>query len=107
MELPFEKKVCRYWKQKLYTLVNQEETQEIRLPESMPDVGRVICSWGQAVIRSKDWRSGGIGVSGGVMVWVLYAPEGGGDLQHIESWIPFQSRAEFPDDAEDGTIRVE
>lgn len=107
MELPFEKKVCRYWKQKLYTLVNQEETQEIRLPESMPDVGRVICSWGQAVIRSKDWRSGGIGVSGGVMVWVLYAPEGGGDLQHIESWIPFQSRAEFPDDGEDGTIRVE
>lgn len=107
MELPFEKTVCRYWKQKIYTLKDQEETQEVRLPESMPDMGRIISSWGQVILRGKEWRTGSIGINGGVMVWVLYAPEGGGPLQRMESWIPFQSRVEIPDGGEDGTIRLE
>ncbi len=107
MELPFEKTVCRYWKQKLYTLVNREETQELKLPDSMPDVGRVISCWGQVILRGKDWRDRGVSVSGGVMVWVLYSPEDGGALQRLESWIPFQARADFPDSAGDGAIRVE
>lgn len=107
MELPFEKTVCRYWKQKLYTLLNREETQELKLPDSMPDIGRVISGWGQVILRGKDWHSNGIGVSGGVMVWVLYAPEDGGALQRLESWIPFQIRADLPDIGEDGVIRVE
>lgn len=107
MELPFEKTVCRYWKQKLYTLENREETQELRLPDSMPDVGRVISSWGQVILRGKDWHSRGVGISGGVMVWVLYSPEDGGALQRLESWIPFQARADFPEPGDDGVIRVE
>lgn len=107
MELPFEKTVCRYWKQKLYTLVNREETQELKIPESMPDVGRVISSWGQVILRGKDWRDRGVGVSGGVMVWILYSPEDGGALQRLETWIPFQARAELPESSEDGVIRVE
>ena len=107
MELPFEKTVCRCWNQKLYTLVNREETQELRLPDSMPDVGRVISSWGQVILRGKDWRDRGIGVSGGVMVWVLYSPEGGGALQKLESWVPFQARADFPEPGEDGVILAE
>ena len=107
MELPFEKTVCRYWKQKLYTMVNREETQELRLPESMPDVGRIISSWGQVILRGKDWQDRSLGISGGVMVWVLYAPEDGGALQKLESWIPFQARTELPDSTGDGVIRVE
>lgn len=107
MELPFEKTVCRHWRQKLYTLVNQEETQELKLPESMPDVGRIIASWGQTVLRGKDWRTSGAGISGGVLIWLLYAPEGGGPLQRLESWIPFQTRVDFADSGEDGTLRVE
>lgn len=107
MELPFEKTVCRYWKQKLYTLVNREETQELRLPDSMPDVGRIISSWGQVILRGKDWHDRSLGISGGVMVWVLYSPEDGGALQRLESWIPFQARAELPEKCVDGMIRVE
>ena len=73
MELPFEKTVSRFWQQKLYTPVMREETQEYKLPEGMPDVGRIIAAWGQVVLRGKEWRSRHIGLSGGVMVWVLYA----------------------------------
>ena len=107
MELPFEKTVCRHWRQKLYSLVRQEETQELKLPESMPDVGRVLAVWGQTVIRGKDWRDTGAGISGGVLVWMLYVPEDGGALQRVESWIPFQSRVDFPERGEDGVLRVE
>lgn len=107
MELPFEKTVCRYWKQKLYTLVNREETQEVKLPDSMPDVGRIIASWGQVILRGKDWRGSGLGINGGVMVWVLYAPEDGGALQKLESWIPWKASVDFTEHGDDGVIRVE
>ena len=88
MELPFEKTVCRYWKQKLYELRGSEQTQELRIPEGMPDVQRVISAWGQVVLRGKEWRDRGIGIHGGIMVWVLYQPEGEEGLQRLESWIP-------------------
>ena len=107
MELPFEKRVSRFWQQKLYTPVMQEETQEYKLPEGMPDVGRIIAAWGQVVLRSKEWRSRHIGLSGGIMVWVLYAPEGGGEPRRIESWLPFSARVEHSHDGEEGVIRAE
>ena len=107
MELPFEKTVSRFWQQKLYTPVMREETQEYKLPEGMPDIGRVIAAWGQVVLRGKEWRSRHIGLSGGVMVWVLYAPEGGSEVRKIESWIPFSARLEHSHDGEDGVIRAE
>ena len=107
MELPFEKRVSRFWQQKLYTPVMKEETQEYKLPEGMPDVGRIIAAWGQVVLRGKEWRSRHISLTGGIMVWVLYAPEGGGKPRRIESWIPFSARVEHSHDGEDGVIRAE
>jgi len=107
LELPFEKTVCRYWKQKLYELRSLEQTQELRIPEGMPDVGRVISAWGQVVLRGKEWRDRGLGVNGGVMMWVLYQPEGDAGLQRLESWIPFQERIDMPPSPEDGTIRIQ
>ena len=107
MELPFEKTVSRFWHQKQYTPVMKEETQELKLPESMPDIGRVIAVWGQAVLRGKEWRGSHIGLNGGVMVWVLYAPEDGSEPRRLESWLPFSARVEQTHEEEDGVIRAE
>lgn len=107
MELPFEKTVSGFWQQKMYMPVMKEETQEIKLPESMPDIGRVIAAWGQVVLRGKTWRSTHVGLNGGVMVWVLYAPEDGTEPRKLESWLPFDSRIEHSHDGQDGVIRVE
>lgn len=107
MELPFEKKSERFWQQKAYAPVTCEESQELKLPESMPDVGRVIAAWGQAVLRGKEWRNDHIGLNGGVMVWVLYAPEDGSAPRRLESWLPFHIRMEHSHDGEDGVIRAE
>ncbi len=84
----------------------QEETQEVRITDGMPDIGSVLASWGQILIRSKEWHSGSVGVSGGVMVWTLYMPEDGGEPQCVESWLPFQIRVDIPDTQRDGAICV-
>ncbi len=107
MELPFEKKVCRYYRQKRYDLLNMEQTQELKVPDSMPDIGRIIASWGQVVLRGKDWKAGGAGINGGVMVWVMYAPADDGPVQTLEGWLPWKSSVDFQDNGEDGTIRLE
>lgn len=83
---------------------NQEQTQELRLSDGMPDIGRVLGAWGQVLMRGKEWRSGGMTVTGGVMVWVLYAPEDGSEPRSMESWIPFQMKWDLPDTQRDGTI---
>lgn len=83
---------------------NLEETQELRIPETLPDVGTVLGAWGQVLLRGKEWRTASAQVSGGVQVWVLYEPEDGGEVQTVETWIPFQARWDIPDTVQDGTI---
>ena len=82
----------------------QEQTQELRLSDGMPDVGRVLCAWGQVVVRGKEWRGDDIGVNCGVMAWVLYAPEDGSQAQCVECWIPISMKWDIPDTGVDGTI---
>ena len=56
---------------------NCEQTQEIRLSEGMPDVGRILSAWGQPILRGKQWDTDTLNYTGGMMVWVLYVPEDG------------------------------
>lgn len=106
MELQFRKELCSCLHTVLREVQNQEQTQEIKLSEGMPDIGRVLAAWGQIVLRSKDWRSDSIGLSGGVLVWVLYAPEDGTQPRCIDNWIPFQMRWDLPADVPEGNIRI-
>lgn len=82
----------------------QEQTQEVKLTEGMPDVGRILGCWGQPLIRGKDWRSDSIGLNGGVMAWVLYAAEDGTGARTLTCWIPFQTRYDIPNTQADGSI---
>lgn len=82
----------------------QEQTQELRISDGMPDIGRIIGAWGQVILRGKEWQADGMMINGGTMVWVLYMPEEGGTPQCIESWLPFQMRWSFPQTQHDGVI---
>lgn len=106
MELQFNKTVIPCLRKVVREMQTQEQTQEVRLTDGMPDIGRVLASWGQILIRGKEWRSSGAGVSGGVMVWVLYAPEDGSEPRSVETWLPFQIKWDFPDTGRDGTLNV-
>ncbi|MGM9668992.1 MAG: DUF3794 domain-containing protein [Faecousia sp.] len=107
MELQFEKTDCRFLQKLVSEVISQEETQEVRLPDAMPDAGRILAAWGQIMLRGKEWRSSAMIVSGGVMVWVLYAPEDGSEPRRLDSWIPFQTKWEIPQTERDGVIRVQ
>lgn len=106
MELQFDKSEYSCLQKVLGQVQQQEETQELRISDGMPDIGSVLGAWGQPLIRSKEWRGNGITVSGGVMAWVLYAPEDEGQPQCVQTWIPFQMKWDFPDPGRDGVIRV-
>ncbi len=105
MQLQFSKNTLPYLRRAVWEVKNEEQTQEVKLTESLPDIGRILGAWGQPLIRSKEWRSSSMAVSGGVMAWILYAPEEGLP-QCVETWIPFQMQWEFPPAQHDGTIRV-
>lgn len=86
---------------------NSEQTQEIKLPDGMPDIGQILSGWGQVILRSKEWRGDSIAFSGGMMVWVLYEAEDGSGAKCIDAWIPFQMKWELPAGTPEGTIRME
>ena len=90
----------------LQEVSNTELTQQIKLPDGMPDIGHILSAWGQVILRSKEWQDGQIIASGGMMVWVLYAPENGGKECCIDTWIPFQMQWDLPDDVPEGSIRI-
>lgn len=106
MELQFKKSICSCLDTAVQELQNVEATQEIKLPDGMPDIGRVLSAWGQVISRGKEWRSDSIGFSGGMMVWVLYAPEDGSEERVIDGWIPFQMKWDLPDRTAEGDIRI-
>lgn len=106
MELQFEKTRVPCLKPVMRQVQNLEQTQELRIPEGMPGAAEVLGCWGQAVLRSKEWDSDTLSATGGVMVWVLYAPEDGGEPRKLESWIPFQTRWDLPADWREGHARV-
>ena len=84
-----------------------EETQQLRIPENMADVDRILGAWGQILIRGKEWHDGYISISGGTMVWVMYQSEGTDQQpQMTQAWLPFQLKWDLPQNSVDGKIRV-
>lgn len=106
MEIKFNRSSCRYLQELINQQVLREETQELHLPDGMPDIGRILGCWGQCVIRNKEWRNDGMSIGGGVMAWVLYAPEDGSEPRSLETWIPFQQKWELPQTERDGFMCV-
>lgn len=107
MELEFEKSVIPCLRCDIRDVQEQEQTQEVRLPEGFPDIGRVLGAWGQCILRGKQWSTGGMACNGGVMAWVLYAPEDGSEPRTVEVWLPMQFKWSFRGDSQrEGAIRT-
>ena len=107
MDLQFNQSVVKYLQCAAREYQTQEQTQEIRIPDGMPDVGMVLACWGQPVLRGKEWRSDHVGVTGGVMAKILYLPEDGGAPQVMEAWLPFQMKWSIPTAKQDGTMTID
>ena len=106
MEMQFIRSDVDWLDTVLSEVKNFEETLEMKLPDGMPDIGRILACWGQVILRGKEWRTESLGCSAGVMVWVLYAPEDGSGERVLEGWIPFQMKWSLPEDTPEGSIRI-
>lgn len=97
MELQFQSTPVSYLQSLSHQTLPLEQTQEVRLADGMPDIGAILGTWAQMLLRGKQWNTGSMGVSAGAMVWVLYEPEEGGAPAVMETWVPFQQKFDLPD----------
>ncbi len=73
-----------------------EEAVETVVPDTMPDVERVLCAEGTAIIRSKEVQEGRVSITAGVAATVLYSPEGGGAVRRLSAAVPFSLSLDAP-----------
>ena len=106
MQIEFEKNTLECLQRVAWETRQEEQTQEIKVPDSMPDIGTVLGAWGQPVLRSKTWHGSGMTAAGGVMVWILYIPEEESMPRMVEGWIPYQVHWDFPQTRRDGTMVI-
>lgn len=106
MELRFEKISVPILKDAVREVKHTELTQEVKLTDGMPDIGRVLNCSGQLLLRSKEWNRDEITVSAGVKVHCLYMPEDGSEVRSTETWIPFQLSWDTDPNLPEGHVRV-
>ena len=106
MQFQFPKKTLHCLGNAVEEIKDLEITQELRLTDGMPDVGRILGVWGQVMVRSKQWIADEIGLSGGVKMWVLYAPEEDAEPKVTEGWIPFQMKWDVRSVGKEGPVRI-
>ncbi len=96
MELVLETKSADFLREVFCGAIAQEETGETIVPDSFPDVGRILQAFGAVVLRGKDYRAGSLSISGGVHAGVLYVPEDQGAPRALHLYLPFTVRMENP-----------
>jgi len=107
LDLQFQKSACLCLDRLVCDVQYAEQTQELRLSDGMPDIGRVLAAWGQPILRGKEWRSDSIVLSGGILMWILYAPEDGTEARCVDSWLPFQMKLDLPEGSPEGKLRAQ
>ena len=51
LQLQFEKQAITCLRRVKHETQNQEQTQELRISDGMPDFGCIIGAWGQVILR--------------------------------------------------------
>lgn len=103
MEIRYRSESLNYYERCLNTAVTQEDTQEVIVPDSLPDVSEILETGGQTLIRGKDMHLSGVAVSGLSELTVLYRTEGGG-LGRLPVDIPFEAEIACPSTEESSRI---
>lgn len=89
MDLVFREERFSFLKEKRYDLIYQEQTAEAVLPETMPNISKILDTFGTVLVQAKTVENGCVRVTGGIQAGVLYLPEGEGQPERIEVWVPF------------------
>ena len=96
MELAFEQKQRSCLKRTAHLSLAQEQTQELIIPDAMPDAARTLICYADPELQSKTSRAGSLRVTGNLRASCRYADEAGG-LQLLTTDVPFTLKLESSD----------
>lgn len=82
------------WRPVFTKAAAQEQTQELIVPDSYPDCGRIVFTGACAVMRGKEARDGSVVVTGGVRAGLLYVPEDGTEPRALSCYLPYSIRVD-------------
>ena len=80
--------IC-YYEKKLAHISAATESADSIVPDTFPDIGRIVCAYGTAAIKDQTPQNGRLLVSGTVQTTVLYEPENGGKLRRLSVPVTF------------------
>ena len=89
MEAKLKTDAIAYLKSVVETSFTQEETQEAIVPDTYPDIARILDVEGKVLLKSKEADLGRVSLSGTVLVHVLYQAEDGAGVFSLDIPIPF------------------
>ena len=89
MELQFAPNVLEYLCVCHQESKKQEEVLETIVPDSFPDVQRILCADAHAVVRSREVYQGSAAAAGGIHARVLYMAEDEHIPRCLEMYMPF------------------
>lgn len=107
MELTFETRTADYLREVFSAAIAQEESAESIVPDSHPDVGQILQTFGTVMVRNKECRSGSIHLSGAVQAGVVYEPEDHSAPRALQVQVPFSVRLDHPAISEATEAHVE
>ena len=96
MELSIQNQPYYYLRNVMQDIRFQEETAEMIVPDSYPDISSAAYCNAVAILRGKDCREGSVTVAGGIKGCVFCIPEDGSYPRNIEIYIPFSVKFENP-----------
>ncbi len=80
----------------------REVAAEAVVPDTMPDIDRILCADGNVMIRSKESGSDNVVVRANVSATVLYVPEGGESEKLLKTNVNFDLNLESEGVTDDG-----
>ncbi len=80
--------IC-YYDKRLAGISSCTETADSIVPDTFPDIDRIICAYGTASIKDKTPQSGRLLVSGAVQTTILYQSENSNELRRLSVPISF------------------
>ena len=106
MELELQQEKLEGYRLILETTMNQEETLESIVPDTYPDIARIVTAAGRVYLREGEAGEGTMRLTGTVQTTVLYMPEGETMPKALDVAIPFQCLRDHPNIHTDSVVRA-
>lgn len=92
MELEFQQARIPYLRSVLYETVLHEESGEAIVPDTMPDMDRIVDSYACAMLRGRECQDASVCVTGDIQAGVAYLAAGEDTPRQISVYLPFTLR---------------